>query len=68
MVICLSEGQNLKPTWPAEPTHSILTLLMGVCGRRRHIYYKVRIFPFADMLPVKVFMSILYSIATKFQV
>ena len=43
----------VNPVWPAEPTFSILMLRMGACERRRHVYYKARIF-FVDMLPVKV--------------
>ena len=31
-------------------------------------YYKARIFSFADMLPIEVLMSILYSIVIKSQV
>ena len=56
----------MKPAWPAEPTLSIPTLLTAALRvTPLHMYYKARIFSYADMLPV---MSILYIIVVKFQV
>ena len=48
----------MKPTWPAESTLSIPTLLMGDA-----VVYTIKqgCFSYADMLRVKVFMSMLYS-------
>ena len=58
----------MKLAWLAEPTFSILTLLMGApLATPSYIPYN-KDFSFSDMLPVKVFMSILYSIVIKSQV
>ena len=57
----------MKPDWPAEPTFSILTLPMGALRATPLyvLYCKARIFSFTDMLPVNVFMFILYSSFTQ---
>ena len=53
----------MKPAWPAEPTLSIPTLLPGTfLMPPLYILQSKDFFSCADMLPVKVFMSILYSI------
>ena len=52
----------MKSAWPGEPTLSIPRLLMGLCGRRHHTYYKAKIFSFAGLLPVKVLMSIITAL------
>ena len=51
--------------FPAEPTLSIPTLLTGALRVTRCIYYKARIFSWANMLSVKAFMFILYSRGVK---
>ena len=50
---------------PAVPTFSIRMLLIVALRATPSIYFKARIFSFADMLPVKVFMNMLYSRATQ---
>ena len=50
---------------PAVPTFSIRMLLIVALRATPSIYYKARIFSFADMLPVKVFMNMLYNRATQ---
>ena len=52
----------MKPAQPAEPTYLTSTLLMGTLWATpadlASLYYKTRIFSFAGMLPVTVYISI----------
>ena len=49
----------MKQAWAAEPTFSTMTLLMGSPAGDADIYCKTGIFCFADMLPVKLSISLL---------
>ena len=51
----------MKPAWLAEPTLLIPTLLTGaLLVTPLYILLIARILSFADVLPVKAFMSLLY--------
>ena len=57
----------MKSAWPVEPPLSIPTSLMGA-HRVTPMHIQLSKDFFADMLPVKVFMSLLHSIVIKSQV
>ena len=54
-------AREVKSAWPAKPTYSMPTLLFGAMLAALTFTIKQGFFSFADMLPVKISISILQS-------